>query len=379
MSAEIAAAAISGAANFLGSLFGIGSTNSTNEQNAAENQKNRDFNAEQAQLQRLWEEQQQQRTMEYNTSERLATQQWNQEQQEQAREWNSIGAQMQRAEAAGINPNAIAGSAVGTPAQAATSSAQSVSTPGGAAASAPGMIRMENNIAAAQMLANIGNSMAEAQLKEAQAKEVEAKRGLDENELEVQKAIKGNRIEMANITVQGQMISNQMNEEKIKQITKAIDLMTAQEDNVRKLIELNDEQINYLQRKNIREDFMNSWEIEMIKQNIVKSKAEIKQMDREIALAWYNATISRELANNTIELGKANKLYIEANTDKAKAQTGLTGAQTENTKTNTGYIKFKWDMDETYMGPERTAGITKAAIGCIGNAVGILKPISIGQ
>lgn len=147
---DIAAALINGG-------FSAAETASSLAATAVENNKDRKWNAEQAQINRDYQTSERQASQMYNTSEREAaqkfnreeaaknrdwqtaereaTQEWNLEQWNRENEYNSPEAQMERMMAAGINPNVaaqqIAGAAPGTVRSSAGSGSQAAgSSPG---------------------------------------------------------------------------------------------------------------------------------------------------------------------------------------------------------------------------------------------------------
>lgn len=108
--------------------FAAGQAQLAREFNAVEAEKNRDFNSRQALLNRA-----------FQTSEREAVQQFNLDMWNLNNEYNSPVEQLKRAQAAGINPNAVIGSSVSGSVSggAVSSSPMSGSSASGSAASGP--------------------------------------------------------------------------------------------------------------------------------------------------------------------------------------------------------------------------------------------------
>lgn len=123
--------------------------NITGERDTAENAKNREFQSEEATIARVWQE----------------------EQAKAAREWDSIGAQMERAAAVGVNPISIAMQNGGIGSSATTSIP---STPGIPAGSASLMHSGMPDLAAT-VFQGIG-TFAEQRLKQSQADDIVAMR-----------------------------------------------------------------------------------------------------------------------------------------------------------------------------------------------------------
>lgn len=119
-------------------------------------EKEQEFNAEQAQLNR-----------EFQTSERLAAQEYNLDMWNLQNEYNSPEQQLQRLKAAGINPNAMYGSSQ----LANSASSVAPTTPmSGATASSPSIASamVANGLQLSQMLAQTKNLNADTQLKKQQ-------------------------------------------------------------------------------------------------------------------------------------------------------------------------------------------------------------------
>lgn len=112
--------------SLLGGAMSLGgqiySTDRSIEAAKAQQEREQAFNAEQAQLNRDWQ-----------TSEREQQNQWNLDQWNRANEYNSLASQIERALAAGVNPNAVIGNGAGV----ASSPAQGSSIGSGAQASTP--------------------------------------------------------------------------------------------------------------------------------------------------------------------------------------------------------------------------------------------------
>ena len=112
------------------------------EFNAKEAEKARQFNSEEAEKSRDWQ-----------TSEREATQQWNLEQWNRENEYNSPEAQLQRAMAAGINPNAAVQGISGS------SNAGNVRSSAGSGAQASGPAASSSGSIAGSLAELVGNTV----------------------------------------------------------------------------------------------------------------------------------------------------------------------------------------------------------------------------
>lgn len=121
----------------------------------AQQQREQAFNAEQAEIARLWNEQEALKNRQFQRGERIATQNWNLEQWNRENEYNSPEAQMDRMVKAGINPNvaaqSIGGNGAGSSGVVRSTPATGSQAAGSPAATAPSF--------ANTMAELVGNSM----------------------------------------------------------------------------------------------------------------------------------------------------------------------------------------------------------------------------
>lgn len=130
---------------------------------AVQGKKEREFNAEQAQLNR-----------DFQREERELVQQWNLDQWNRENEYNSLASQLERAKEAGVSPNAIIG---GSPTQFQASPVRSSPSSGAQASYSSALpSALVGNIA------NIGSGITESILQLTQAKEAQSRIGLNEQE-----------------------------------------------------------------------------------------------------------------------------------------------------------------------------------------------------
>lgn len=155
--------------SLIGGVFDLGATaigayTAKNQQareqafNAEQAELNRQFNADEAEKARNFNAKESELARQYNTAEREAAQDWNLDMWEREKQYNSASAQMERAMAAGINPNAVAqGISGGADAGSLRTSAQSGPAASGPAAS--GSAASSPSSIAGELASLIGNSV----------------------------------------------------------------------------------------------------------------------------------------------------------------------------------------------------------------------------
>lgn len=120
-----------------------------------QHQEDKDWSANQAQLNR-----------DFQTQERLDAQAWNEEMWNKTNEYNSPSARIQRGMAAGINPNSIVGGDLSSPASTVTTSAQSGASAPGVPSFASSLLTSDAQVA--NLLAQVRKTNADAQGQEIQ-------------------------------------------------------------------------------------------------------------------------------------------------------------------------------------------------------------------
>lgn len=197
---EIGSALIGGASSLLGSLFGHNSNKANNKLTAQENQKNRDFSHDEAEL-----AYQRQRTL-----------------IQEERDYNSFANQRKLMQEAGYNPNMFVGGNAGTAVATNSTNAPQASTPSTLSYSNAG------DLMAAQNIANIGQSMANIRLINSQAKEHEQKTEESEaytSQMQIQNVIlkaTGMRKEIAGINQTEALTALQDNQSAVQETLKKL-------------------------------------------------------------------------------------------------------------------------------------------------------------
>ena len=151
-------AAIGSVGGVVSGIASIFNTKSTNKANARENERNRQFNHDEAELSR-----------QFNHDEAVLNRDWQEKMTQQEREWNSYENQVKLMKQAGINPyNALSGLS-----GSAVSSGSSLS--GGAASSSPASSGASHGMQSPDLssIASLGLTMSQADLNRAQAKNID--------------------------------------------------------------------------------------------------------------------------------------------------------------------------------------------------------------
>lgn len=272
-------------ANSAGSLLGTGLGAVVG---AIQAKKEREFNAEQAQINRDWQAEQNQIAYEQNLA------QWNRE-----NEYNSPEAQVQRLIDAGINPNAISGDVSGNLA----GSSPQMQTGSGAQASTPGSY-------AGQLAQTLGNSVNTMWQNELLRKQVEGQ-GID-NSYKAQ--LNQEQIDMIKAQTDKFIKDAEVSEEEKYRLRAATN----------QLIQMTPEQVNAL-----------TVSIEETRQRIDNMKQEKKVMEANEANIEADTELTEAKTGETLK----NTEVLDATKNEINERVGLAKQQNEINKSYLNYIK----------------------------------------
>lgn len=232
---------------------------------ANQNNRNQHHQWDMLNAQQDWTTSEREAMQDYNTSERLSAQQYNQQMWQMNADWNSVGAQKQRAIAAGINPNSVLGNtAVESPV---TTTAQSA--PSGEVVGAPGSPTQYD---LGRLFADNIDSAYENILKAHQAKQVDRQTTLTEAQI---------HNVMADTSVKDSV--KRLNDSQRKQIDELLPHLVGKTSNEAKLI--------YQQALKVVE------EITLVKQEVKNAHKQESVLEAEAQLKGEQAKESKERAN----------------------------------------------------------------------------------
>ena len=278
-----------------------------------------------AQKQRQWQEKMTERQNAFNAEQAEINRQFNSEEAAKAREWGSIGSQLSRADAVGVNPYSLVstgnyGSATSTPATGTPASAAGVPSPAGPLNFSAETQRYS---AVAQLLGAVSTGISSL----ANAK----KTGVDTRLLEdtYNDLVKKAREEATQVELNNsyQRFINTIKSKTLKQeidkIFKENRLLDAQYNVTDKSIAVMDAQISELltradvnsQQKRQIQRFVNEWMDRLYAAQVNKDKASAAKDRASAADSYSHVQVNKSQA----ELNEANKAYQELQTDIRKA------------------------------------------------------------
>lgn len=352
----------------LGSLFGgfannIVSTANMNSQldmQREENQRNRQFNAQQAELAR-----------QFNASEAEKARAYNTQTINEQNNYNSPTAMMSRLQEAGLNPNLVYGqlgnSSVGVGSTSAAATSPTANISGSVGTSLPSYT-------------NAAKDMAEVALLQAQAKKTDAERELDSVELGFRAQILEGVVKLQGSQFDLQGSERKLNEKQLDSLSKQMAIMDEMLGSIRADIDLKKEQHQAIKWSNelfertiddVVRKIQNEAKVSDVEARYAAKTAVVTIMSLQ-AQAYKDRELAKQAAQYTENLKEEFK-NIEKTGKEIDSRTAYNTALSVKVDAETADITFGLSQDMKYSDVERTVNLVTD---CIDSASNLLNGVA---